>query len=75
MYSEDYAAKGEWAKLVEQYQDITKITADVMDAFIETMTLYQSGQVEVSFRFNDELDEVVHLAAIRKREADIYGIS
>lgn len=73
-YSQTYATAGSWAQLVEKYQDIDALTEEIVDAFIDVVTLYNNGHVDVKFNFRDEMDEVIHLAAIRRREVDRYAI-
>jgi len=46
----------------------------MVDAFIDEMILYNNGHVEVKFNFRNELDEVIHLAAIRQREVERYAM-
>ena len=73
-YSQTYAMNGSWAQIIEQYQNADTLTAEMIDAFIDEMILYNNGHVEVKFRFRDELDEVIHLAAIRQREVERYAM-
>lgn len=73
-YNPTYAVAGSWAQLVEKYQDIDALSEEIVDAFIDVVTLYNNGHVDVKFNFRDEMDEVVHLAAIRRREVDRYAI-
>ena len=60
--------------LIEQYKDADTLTAEMVDAFIDEMILYNNGHVEVKFNFRNELDEVIHLAAIRQREVERYAM-
>ena len=73
-YSQTYARNGSWAQIIEQYQNAETLTEEMIDAFIDEMILYNNGHVEVKFRFKDELDEVIHLAAIRQREVERYAM-
>lgn len=73
-YSPSYATTGEWSRLIEQYKDTDTLSAEMIDAFIDEITLYNNGHVEVKFNFRDEMDEVIHLAAIRRREVERYAI-
>lgn len=73
-YSQTYAMNGSWAQIIEQYQNAETLTEEMIDAFIYEMILYNNGHVEVKFRFKDELDEVIHLAAIRQREVERYAV-
>lgn len=56
------------------YKDADTLTAEMVDAFIDEMILYNNGHVEVKFNFRNELDEVIHLAAIRQREVERYAM-
>lgn len=73
-YSQTYAMNGSWAQIIEQYQNAETLTEEMIDAFIDEMILYNNGHVEIKFRFKDELDEVIHLAAIRQREVERYAM-
>lgn len=73
-YSQTYAMNGSRAQIIEQYQNAETLTEEMIDAFIDEMILYNNGHVEVKFRFKDELDEVIHLAAIRQREVERYAM-
>lgn len=73
-YSQTYAMNGSWAQIIERYQNADTLTEEMIDAFIDEMIMYNNGHVEVKFRFKDELDEVIHLAAIRQREVERYAM-
>lgn len=73
-YSKTFAMNGSWAQIIEQYQNAETLTEEMIDAFIDEMIMYNNGHVEVKFRFRDELDEVIHLAAIRQREVERYAM-
>lgn len=73
-YSPEYAMQGNWAKLIEQYQQTDQLSAEMVDAFIDQMHMFNDGHVEITFNFKDEIDEVIHLSAIRQREAQRYAV-
>lgn len=73
-YSLSYASGGSWARLVELYSNVDALNEEIVDAFIDEVTLYNNGHVEVKFNYRDEMDEVVHLAAIRRKELDRYAV-
>lgn len=73
-FSPSYATSGEWNRLIERFKDTETLSDEMIDAFIDEITLYNNGHVEVKFNFRDEMDEVIHLAAIRRREAERYAI-
>ena len=73
-YSPAYAMSGGFAQMVEEFKNIEQLDEKVVDAFIDEMVLYHNGHVEVHFNFRDELDEVIHMAAIRKKEGKRYAV-
>ena len=73
-YSPSYATTGKWSHLIEQFKEVDTLSAEMIDSFIDEITLYNDGHVEVKFNFRDEMDEVIHLAAIRRREVERYAI-
>lgn len=73
-YSQSYGMTGSWAQMIEQYRNAETLTEEMVNAFIDEMKLYNNGHVEVKFRFKDELDEIIHLAAIRQREVERYAV-
>lgn len=72
-YCPTYAMNGGWTKMIEEYRDTEALTAEMADAFIDEVKLFNDGHVEISFNFKDELDEVIHLSAIRSREVSRYA--
>ncbi len=73
-YSQTFAMGGSWPQMIEQYQNAKELTKEMVDAFIDEMILYNNGHVEVKFRFKDEMDEVIYLAAVRRKEAERYAV-
>jgi len=73
-YSPTYSITGAWPQLVAQYQDADTLSEDMIDAFIQEITLYNNGHMDVQFNFRDELTEVMYLAAIRKKEAEYNAV-
>lgn len=73
-YSLDYSMQGNWAKLIEKYQNTDQLTAEMVDAFIDQMYMFNDGHVEITFNFKDEMDEVIYLSAIRQKEAQRYAV-
>ncbi len=73
-YSPEYAKKSHWASLIERYKDAEMLDEEMVAAFIDKLTLYNDGHVEVDFNFKDEIDEVIHLAALRQKEVQKYAV-
>lgn len=47
-------------ELTEQYVNSEKITFEAVDAFIDTVYVYDPGKVEIIFRFGDELEKFLN---------------
>lgn len=47
-------------ELTEQYVNSEKITFEAVDAFIDTVYVYDPGRVEIIFRFGDELEKFLN---------------
>ena len=61
------------ALLIEKYKDQESLDAEMAAAFIETLTLFNDGHVEVAFRHRDEIEQVLYVAATRGKEAERYA--
>lgn len=72
-YSAGFGSKMQWALLVEKYKDQESLDAEMAAAFIETLTLFNDGHVEVAFRHRDEIEQVLYVAATRGKEAERYA--
>lgn len=68
-HSPTYSISGSWVDMIEKYQQAESLTAEMVEAFIDRITLYNNGHIEVSFNFRDELEEVLYIAASRQKEA------
>lgn len=72
-YSAGFGSKMQWALLIEKYKDQESLDAEMAAAFIETLTLFNDGHVEVAFRHRDEIEQVLYIAATRGKEAERYA--
>lgn len=72
-YSVGFGSKMQWALLIEKYKDQESLDAEMAAAFIETLTLFNDGHVEVAFRHRDEIEQVLYVAATRGKEAERYA--
>lgn len=72
-YSVGFGNKMQWALLIEKYKDQESLDAEMAAAFIETLTLFNDGHVEVAFRHRDEIEQVLYVAATRGKEAERYA--
>lgn len=73
-YSPTYLSKGGWARIIAKYKNATKLTEEMVDAFIDKMILYNDGHVEITFKCKNEIDQMMYLANIRKKEAERYVV-
>jgi DNA invertase Pin-like site-specific DNA recombinase len=71
-YDAEFGDNMVWSKLIEEYKNADAIDEKMAAAFLETMTLYNDGHVEVVFKYRDELDQVISAAAVRSKEAEKY---
>ena len=53
-YSTEYAGSSYWNAQIRRFKECTELSAEMVDAFIDTMTLYNDGHVEVKFKYRDE---------------------
>lgn len=62
-YSAGFGSKMQWALLIEKYKDQESLDAEMAAAFIETLTLFNDGHVEVAFRHRDEIEllSLIHI--------------
>ena len=72
-YSAGFGSKMQWALLIEKYKDQESLDAEMAAAFIETLTLFSDGHVELAFRHRDEIEQVLYVAATRGKEAERYA--
>ena len=73
-YSLSFGMTGSWAQMIDEYCNAEVLTAEMVAVFIDEMILYNNGHVEIKFKFKNELDEIIHLAAIRQREVERYAV-
>lgn len=72
-YSPDYVGSHRWEHLVTSFRDCKKIDANMIDAFIDTLTLFNDGHVEIIFKYKDEIESVLLYASIRRKEMERYA--
>lgn len=72
-YSPEEKKDSHWAMLAEKYQNQMELDREMVEAFIQTMTLYNDGHVEVAFKFRDELEKMLFSRTLRQKEAERYG--
>jgi len=67
-YSDNYHGSERWESLLEKYQNRECLTRDMVEAFIDSIVVYNDGRMEVSLSYKDEVEKVLYHAAARKME-------
>lgn len=57
-----------WIELTKRYEDVTELTKEVVEAFIETVLLSDNGEIEVTLNYMDEFGAAKALAEKHKVE-------
>ena len=69
-FDADYGKKTQWAELIEKYGNQTELNEEMVAAFLENLTLYNDGHVEVTFKHRMEFDQILYIAATKAKEAE-----
>lgn len=72
-YSPDYDGGPNWSKLIETFQEKEQLDQTLVDAFIDSVTVYNDSHYEIVFRFKDEYEAAVNMAAARRIEGERYA--
>lgn len=57
-----------WIALVDRYKDMTTLTKENVDAFVQTIKLHDNGQIEVTLNYMDEFNSARALYNERREE-------
>ena len=69
-YAPDYAIDGKWGALIEQYMNASCLDEQMVDTFVDSLTIYNDGRVELRVKFADYLAEVESIWGVRKGEVE-----
>lgn len=69
----EYGENSTWTERVRNFMDAKELNQPMVEAFIEEMVLFNDGHVEVKFCGRDELDELLYIAATRRKELEKYA--
>ena len=72
-YAPQYTGSEHWSQIVEQFHHQDYLDANMVNAFIKKITLYEDGHIEIEFNFRNEIEEILLWASIRQREAERYA--
>lgn len=69
-YAPDYTVDGKWGMLMEKYMNASCLDEQMIDAFVDTLTIYNDGQIELHVKFADLWTEVESIWGVRKGDAE-----
>ncbi len=72
-YSPECGCLEKWEIFVKEYMNKEQLDRKMVEAFIDSITLYNDSRVEIVFNYGDELEHVLFLAMERKGEAVKYA--
>lgn len=72
-FAPEYRGSDSWIRLIEEYGQKTELDAQMIDAFIDEVVLFNDGHYEVKFNFRDEMESVLLLASLRQKEVSRYA--
>lgn len=55
---DNFIFSSEYAGLVEKYKEEKILTSDIADAFIEKVLVDRNHDIEIIFKFQDEIDKI-----------------
>lgn len=68
-YIEAFSSENKWIKMIKSIRGTKKLTKDVVDAFIEKVTIYEGGRIEITMKYQDVFDLTKnYIAEIREQE-------
>ena len=50
-----------WIEYFEDYSDFTKLSREIIVKFIDKIIIYESGNIEIIFRYKNEYKEIINL--------------
>ncbi len=50
-----------WKRLVKKYSKITEVSAEIIEAFIEKISINAENQIEITLKYFDEIEALMHL--------------
>lgn len=73
-YSINYEGSQHWENSIREFQGFKELSAEMVDAFIDTITLFNDGHVEVEYKCKAEIEALLVTAALRHREVERYAV-
>lgn len=65
-YSKSYHIDTDWKTVVEKYLKKRKLTKEMVEAFVESVTVHEGGRLEIHLVYDDMLKELLALSAERQ---------
>ena len=54
-------AESNWKRLVKKYSNITEMSAEIVESFIEKISINTENQIEITLKYFDEIEALMHL--------------
>lgn len=54
-------AESNWKQLAKNYSNITAISAEIVEAFVEKISINAENQIEITLKYFDEIEALMHL--------------
>lgn len=65
-YSKSYHIDTDWKTVVEKYLKKRKLTKEMVEAFVESVTVHEGGRLEIHLVYDNMLKELLALSAERQ---------
>ena len=65
---EQITGEMKWKFMIQRYYDATEISADMADAFIESMKLHADGSLEIKLSYMDEFEALTSTCERLRKE-------
>lgn len=69
-FSQEYHIDADWKAIIEKYFNRRKLTREMAEAFVESVTVYEDGKLEIRLVYDDVLRELLDL---REERGGING--
>lgn len=67
-FSAAYGKGSEWSELVRRYLRCERLDREMLESFLADVQVFADGKLRIVFRFQDEWERMIRLAAQRKEE-------
>lgn len=72
-YAPEFVGSEKWNNLIQKYLGQNILSRDMVEAFVDKITVYNDGRVEIAFKNYDEVEKLSFQASERKKEVKRYA--